>query len=154
MSRLFSRISSYTKLQRTVAYILCFFANCRKKGKIYSLTLIELNTSENIVIKHIQQHFAKEISELWQNKGVSSKQLNYIKPFLDSSDFLRVGDQLENVPIPYCQKHPILLHSKHPVVNLMIKLEHLRLGHAGTQTTLANIRLKILVVKQVKTDKR
>lgn len=55
---------------------------------------------------------------------------------------MRVGGRLSQSELPYDQKHPIILPSKHPLTKLIIRYEHIKHLHAGTQTLLAIIRLK------------
>ena len=88
------------------------------------------------------QNFSKQISELKNKNITSDKQLNSLNPFLDAEQILRVGGRLKNADVPFEQKHPILLPSHNYVVSLMLKNEHVRLGHAGAQTVLSNFRLK------------
>lgn len=56
--------------------------------------------------------------------------------------FLRVGGRLTNAPVPYNQKHPMILPYKHPLTTLIVTYEHHRLLHAGCQHTLSSIRTR------------
>ncbi|XP_057662504.1 uncharacterized protein LOC130897587 [Diorhabda carinulata] len=106
----FSRFSSFSKLHRTVAYVLRFTHNSRNKESQFKgpLSVRELNSSLNFIIKQVQnQSFSTEIAELSKNKNLSNKQLISLKPFLDTSGYLRVGGRLENAEISFDQKHPI-----------------------------------------------
>ncbi|XP_026482654.1 uncharacterized protein LOC113390608 [Ctenocephalides felis] len=86
----------------------------------------------------------EEIIKLFR-KGVKTTDrfLLQLNPFLDENNILRVGGRLENANIPYNQKHPIILPSKNHITNLILLQEHQRLLHAGVQTVLANIRLRV-----------
>lgn len=75
-------------------------------------------------------------------KVESMKKLKPLNPFLDANEILRVGGRLENADIPFEQKHPIILPQGHAIVEMFLRSEHERLLHAGTQTVLANVRLK------------
>jgi Family of unknown function (DUF5641)/Integrase zinc binding domain/Integrase core domain len=141
----FSNFSSFLKLHRTVAYILRFIHNLRDKENkfIGPLSVNELNASLTFIIKQIQNHsFSKEITELSNNKNLSNKQLISLTPILDQSGLLRVGGRLKNAEINFDQKHPILLPSKNHVTYLILKHQHERLGHAGGQNVLSNVRLR------------
>ncbi|KAJ8974051.1 hypothetical protein NQ317_016289 [Molorchus minor] len=134
---IFNRFSSFTRLQRTVAYMLRFINNSNPRLEKFSgvLTIKELQQSLDTIIKHLQHiHFAREISELESEKPLSNKNLISLNPFLDKSGILRVGGRLAYATLPYSQKHQILLPSKNHVVSLLLKREHIRLGHAGPQT--------------------
>ena len=145
-TQIFSKFSTFSKLQRVIAYCLRFIENSKKNAKKLSGTLSvrELENALHFIFKTLQKkYFMKEISVLKAGKLLSNKSLLPFKPFFCESDgFLRVGGRLENAELPFDQKHPILLPSHDLVVSLLIKLEHLRLGHAGAQTLLSNMRLK------------
>ncbi|XP_033222557.1 uncharacterized protein LOC117176426 [Belonocnema kinseyi] len=51
-----------------------------------------------------------------------------------------MGGRLANAPVPFNQKHLIILAPNNPLTLLIIHYEHLRLLHAGCQTTLAVVR--------------
>ena len=142
----FSRFSTFTKLMRSVAFILRFINNIKNKNnKIQqlNLTISEIENSTKFIVKNLQNHyFAKEILELKNNSLISSKQLRSLKLFLDSEQMLRVGGRLHNANITFDQKHPYLLPSHNETIKIMLKQEHLRMGHAGSQTVLSNFRLR------------
>lgn len=143
----FSKYSSFNKVQRIMAYCLRFIANLKNQRtlekKIGSLSLKELQLSEKIIVKIIQQrHFVREIQELSNLKSITNKSLKVLKPFLDEYGMIRVGGRLLHADIAYEHKHPLLVPSKTYIVRLLIKKEHLRLLHAGAQNVLANLRLK------------
>ncbi|XP_026464695.1 uncharacterized protein LOC113367289 [Ctenocephalides felis] len=61
--------------------------------------------------------------------------------FVDTRGLLRVGGRLGQSLI-YSQKHPIILPRRHYITRLLLRQEHVRLLHAGTQAILINIRQK------------
>lgn len=145
-NNLFHKFSSFSKLNRTLAYLLRFIYNCRnsKSQNTGILSVNELQEARFLIVRKLQQqYFPKEITELKSNKTLTNKGLLSLKPFFqEENQLIRVGGRLENADIPYDQKHPILLPSNNYVVSLMLKYEHLRLAHAGAQTVLSNIRLR------------
>ncbi|XP_015123178.1 uncharacterized protein LOC107045415 [Diachasma alloeum] len=77
-------------------------------------------------------------------KGTPSDQLH---PFLDDKGILRVGERLKRSELTsYNQKHPILLPSKHPVTDMIIRHVHQSNLHAGIQSTLHAIRTKFWIL--------
>lgn len=83
--------------------------------------------------------FACEIESLKLHSQVNkSSKLRSLLPFLDEQNILR--GRLANTPIPYAQKYPIILPSKHPLMCLIILSEHYKHLHAGPQALLATIR--------------
>ena len=145
-NNIFKRYSTFSHLQRVTAFILRFIYNCKTKNRdklTGPLSVDELRKSLYFIIKTIQEtEFSKEIIELKNNKQLSNKTLLSLKPYLDNEGMIRVGGRLINASIPFEQKHPLLLPSQNYVVSLLFNLEHLRLGHAGPQTVLSNIRLR------------
>lgn len=144
-ARFFDTFSSFSRMQRTLAYILRFLNNTKKRNVAlgHVLTVTELdNATTKIVVALQKQCFSKELSEIRKNGHVTNKCIAKLNPFLDTEGILRVGGRLEQADVPYSQKHPILLPSRNMVVSLMLRLEHFRLGHAGAQTVLSNFRLK------------
>ncbi|XP_050298577.1 uncharacterized protein LOC126737642 [Anthonomus grandis grandis] len=134
---LFNRFSNFSRLQRTIAFIHRFVNNCKGNGKKFygALAVTELKAAEIFIVKQVQhQTFSKEISELKsEERKISNKQVLRLNPFIDTSNLIRVGGRLSQAPISFDQKFPILLPSKNHVVGLLLKKEHIRLGHAGEQ---------------------
>ncbi|XP_050313663.1 uncharacterized protein LOC126748451 [Anthonomus grandis grandis] len=144
---LFKRFSKYTRLQRTLAYILRFVHNIRAQviKRAGPLSLDELKKAELLILKSIQsQAFSTIFLHLSKspNVKIANKQILKLNPFIDSDNLIRVGGRLSQALIPYDHKYPILLPSNNKVVNLLLQKEHLRLGHVGPQTLLSNIRLR------------
>ncbi|XP_026474282.1 uncharacterized protein LOC113377981 [Ctenocephalides felis] len=144
------RFSSLRKMTRVLAY--CLRMNpCIKRsigrGDHNTLSVPELDNALKVILKLVQlETFTKVIKNLQDSKHTPSlklmSELKSLHPFLDKSGFLRVGGRIENADVSYEQKHPIILPKKHYVTRLLLKQEHERLMHAGTQTVLANIRRK------------
>lgn len=156
-TNLFSKFSNFSRLQRTVAYCLRFINNAKINSTNYigPSSVTELQNSLDLIIKQVQlQYFSKEISDLKENKALSNKNLLSLNPFIDHLGFLCVGGRLENADIPYRQKHPILLPCHSSIVSLLLKQEHIRLGHAGPQNMLSNIRLIFWPISGLRESKR
>ncbi|XP_033610790.1 uncharacterized protein LOC111872965 [Cryptotermes secundus] len=147
---LFERFSSWAKLQRVFAYVLRFLYKLKQgaaSGRHGPLTSTKLHKLL-IVIARITQYssFAQEIQSLQQGKALPShSKLLMLHPFLDGNNLLRVGGRLENADIPFDQKHPLILPSKHHVTKLLMWNEHIRLLHAGSQLLLASLQLRFWI---------
>lgn len=105
------------------------------------LSRAELNKSMTTLVRLVQQdYFSQEISLLKRGKHLpkSSKILS-LDPFIDEECLLRVGERLKNSQESYDKIHPILLPSTHNFTRAIIKYEHVRNMHAGTQTILAAV---------------
>ena len=55
------------------------------------------------------------------------------------SGLLCVGGRQQHSQMSYSQKHPIILHHKHPLTHLIIQSAHLRLSHAGPTLLTASL---------------
>ncbi|XP_072389428.1 uncharacterized protein [Diabrotica undecimpunctata] len=157
INNLFSRFSSYSKLLRTTAYIYRFSFNARNSSdkKLGILSPDELRSASISIFKAIQSlKFSKEILEIKTQGITSNKSLITLNPFLNADGLLCVGGRLKNANIPYEQKHPILLPSNSHIINLLLTHEHCRLGHAGPQTTLSNVRLNYWPLNGLRTLKK
>ena len=72
-------------------------------------------------------------------KGSKLKSLH---PFIDSRGVLRVGGCLSNADVCYATKHPVILHGKNPVIQLILQSEHERMLHAGPTLLCASVSLQ------------
>lgn len=142
---IFNQFSNYTRLVRVIAYCLKFINKGRKGldscNGGSSLSVAELQRSEELLLHLAQREiFSDELTTL-KTKGMvnGSSSLASLHPFLDDKGLIRVGGRLSRASIPYARKHPIVLPSKHPLTDLVINYEHVRLLHAGPTLVLASL---------------
>ncbi|XP_072401151.1 uncharacterized protein [Diabrotica undecimpunctata] len=157
LDELIRPFSSFTNLQRVIAYCLRFAHNTRKPSEKFSnnLSVSELKSAELKIVKLIQDDsFSQEISLLKTKRPITNKSLLSMNPFLDEHEMLRVGERLKYASVPFDQKYPLLLPSKNRLVKLMLRREHIRLCHAGPQCTLSNFRLKYWPLDALREIKR
>ena len=142
--------SSFTKLQRVVAWCRRFIHNTR--NPLYrstgSLSSAELNESIACIVKNIQQcSFAKEIQCLVKGSALpKNSRLINLSPFIDSNGLLRVGGRLKNSNMTFKKQCPMLLPTKHNFTNTVINHYHIMYFHAGAQLTLALLRQRFWIV--------
>ena len=135
----FERYSTFTRIQRVVAWILRFVDRCKPSTRIASatenscLTVPELSLAERYLVRVSQAvHFSDEITTLIAgNRLHRGSRLLLLHPFVDSCGVLRVGGRECQSKLSYSQMHPVILHGTHPLSRLIIRSEHLRLLHAG-----------------------
>jgi hypothetical protein len=109
-----------------------------------------LSSVEKEIAKKAQQAvFVKEIAELkalpepadsgvLPSKIFKSGPLRKKEVFLDPEGMVRVVTRLANANIvSHDEKNPIILPSKHPLTQLLIRDYHRQAGHHGSKTTLA-----------------
>ncbi|BES88383.1 Retrotransposon protein [Nesidiocoris tenuis] len=136
------RRSSFSKIQRVVAYVLRFKRNCRATGaerQLGVLAVQELETAHDVLIKTTQTYyFRTELRLLGQGKLLPSN-LRQLSPFVDGKGLLRVGGRLAQSSLPDSSKHPLLLPKKCALSRLICDHFHRELQHAGPQLTQATI---------------
>ncbi len=69
-----------------------------------------------------------------------------LNPFLDPDGLIRVGGRISNSSLSHNNVHPVVLHSRHTIVKLLIRNEHHRLLHAGPSLLSCSISLRFHVI--------
>ena len=133
----FKQYSDFNHLKHVTPWILRFTKNCRSGTQKLLTPLLsteELREAEYYWISIIQNdHFKNETQTLKQERPLKkSNSLLPFHPFLDSNKLLRVDGRQQTSKFSYSNRHPLILHGKHPVTKLIIRSEHHRLLHAGT----------------------
>ncbi|XP_076660435.1 uncharacterized protein LOC143363788 [Halictus rubicundus] len=137
--KLLERFSSYDKLLRVIAYLFRFPTNCRNAngsstGHRGSPSVSELISAERVLIRAAHVHyFDSDYRSLAQRR-----EINKNSPL--------GGGRLENAPVPYEQKHPIVIPKSGPLAELIVRREHFRLLHAGGQQTLASLHSRYWII--------
>ncbi|CAG7724746.1 unnamed protein product [Allacma fusca] len=150
---LVERYSSWTTLLRVTALLKRFTHNTRKVNKHTKIIGVidpsELRNAMHAWIKILQQHhFAMEIEDLQQGRQLSKKShLITLAPFIDQSGVLRVGGRLHASRLPPEKKFPILIPSKGPITQLIVRSEHFKLLHAGPQLLLASLSQRYWILR-------
>lgn len=140
--------STLHKLIAITAYVLRFVHCSRGNRHSGPLTTAELQQAKHRWIKDCQhQVFSKEVVNL-QCKPPAAKRLPLVRQlrlFLDKNNCLRCGGRIHNAPLSQLSKFPFLLPAHHPLTILIIRSTHLRLLHAGTNSTLTALRQEFWV---------
>ncbi|XP_018577160.1 uncharacterized protein LOC108915576 [Anoplophora glabripennis] len=125
--------SGYTRTIRMVAWIYRFCYNLkhpeeRRRGE---LTTDEMDKGETYVIKMIQ---AQSFS------GEDEKRLSGLNPFCDKHGILRLKTRISRREDLENFRFPMILPSKHPVVEKLILEMHKEKSHAGPRILLSLLR--------------
>ncbi|BES89486.1 Hypothetical protein NTJ_02294 [Nesidiocoris tenuis] len=138
------RYSSFSRLLRIIIYIKRFIKiRLEKKLRIpLDFSPQEFREAEVTLLRMVQsQSFSDEMKQLSKSEPLQRKnKISNLCPFLDDEGLIRVGGRIQNAPVPYDQKHQVLLPKNHHVTKLIIRAEHLRALHAGPQSTLSAVR--------------
>ncbi|KAJ8909823.1 hypothetical protein NQ315_003701 [Exocentrus adspersus] len=117
-----NHFSGYNKTIRMIAWIFRFLHNCRRSGEkdIGELTAQEYQTAENFVIKLIQQ-------ECFSNENV--QRISGLNLFYDEDGVIRLKSRVSNREDTKNYHFPVVLPSKHPLVNQLIMDKHVKACH-------------------------
>ena len=173
LESLTSYFSSWWNLKRAVAWLLRFKGYLRMKSRnrkddstkeqiqetkqisTRKLTVEELDKAEREVLQRVQAlEFADELKTVSLQSQRESKKLlkskgsalNKLNPILKEG-LLKVGGRLSNASVDDKSKHPVILPSRHPVTDMIIRQHHAEVGHMGQESVLSSIRKEYWVVK-------
>jgi hypothetical protein len=153
--------SDLTKLFRVTAYVLRFIdrVKCPRKstkGISNALTANEISRAEGVWIRSIQNDsFTNELEFLkYASQQLPPNRVRQFGLFLDKTQIVRCKGRIEHANLEYDSKHPILLPSKHPFVDLIIRDTHTRVKNSGIRDTLTTIRERFWVLRGRQAVKR
>ncbi|KRX70907.1 hypothetical protein T06_11700 [Trichinella sp. T6] len=136
--------SSYEKLSRVTAYCLRFIRNIQ-------LPVIERKVDINLSVSELWaaevRWFRQVQTKEFATTANSAERLKKFQPFLDDQSLMRVGGRLQQSALPPESKHPIILPSHQPLVELLIQDQHVRQLHVDVNQTLVGIRSKFWIFK-------
>jgi len=145
---MFSYFSSYTKILRMVAWMLRFTRNTRlreKEREKGELKVYELSVAEKLLVKLVQQ-------ESFNLEDI--KNLKSVCVFKDEENIWRVQTKLTARKDHENFLYPMLLPSKHKLVEYLILSLHLSLSHAGLHVLMSKLRENFWIMKTRKTIRR
>lgn len=160
LDKFISYFSSWIKLKQCTAWFTRFKRYLHNKtNESGPLTLNELDNAERNLLEYVQGREFAEISH-WikrhkHSDNITSKNhvINKLRPII-IDNLIRVGGRLSSSDLPMEQKHPIILPSKHPITELIIRYYHQVEGHMGVYHTLAALRKRYWVLKGTTAIKR
>lgn len=113
-----------------------------------ALTCSDILRAKAFWIRRIQQElFSVKIQSLRTTRTVAPRSsLSALSPFLDEEGLIRVGGRLRHAPLPYNNKHPLVL-ALHPLVRLLVVQTHQCTLHGGQQLTLNILRQEYWILR-------
>ena len=147
------RFSSWLKYRRTVAWMLRFLHNVRRRricaDGVHAgpLQADELQAAEIIIIKERQRLcYGEELHHMQAGLALAdSSRLKSLSPFIDGDGMVRARGRIGDAPIPYDTRHPIILEGSDPVTMLVIQDAHKTAMHAGMEHTLSAVRSRFWI---------
>lgn len=143
-----SKVSNFRKLQRIFGYILRFAQNCRSRNnRVVSnhLTILELRRSMRTLVGLMQRTSTLGDDYKRVLRSEPCKQIQSLNPFIDDG-VLRVGGRIQKSKLEYECKHPMILPSKHPVTDCLIRTLHEENLHVGPSGLLAALRQRFWLI--------
>lgn len=146
----YQRFSKWERLLRTVAYVLRFTGNLKKKragATVQSgiLSREELHLAQTTLFQSVQwQTYPDEMALLMAEKNPSlesSSVLHSLCPLMDQEGILRVDSRIKaTTETATLMKFPIILPRTHRLTLLIIDECHRRFRHANFETVVNEIR--------------
>ncbi|XP_015121522.1 uncharacterized protein LOC107044229 [Diachasma alloeum] len=150
---IYARFSNFERFVRVVAYILRW--KNPQAPRNHPLSVEEIYEAEYRIFMMVQrERFPIELRKLLTNQSseglvpscLRGTPFDQLHPFVDDKGILRVGGRLKRSELSYNQKRSILLPSKHPVTDMIIRQVHYSKLHARIQSTLHAIRTKFWIL--------
>ena len=148
IDKLIVGISNWTRLIRILAcFALIPEVRCRKTPFTGSLEAEHLQRAEENLVRYIQnQCYPEEIKAATQGRPIpSSSPLKRLRPVLHDG-LLVVPGRLAHGKLPSQAKRPVILPSRHPVIESLVRHVHERTAHSGRGYVLSELRRKYWIL--------
>ncbi|XP_058828571.1 uncharacterized protein LOC131688382 [Topomyia yanbarensis] len=158
-----ARFSQWSRLQRTMAFVLRFLSNLHRKKHDLELQLgilqqDELKSAEELLWKLAQaETYPEEIALLKPTQGdpgaehaivAKSSPLYKTWPFLDRHGVLRMRSRGGAAAFaPFEAKYPAILPKQHPTTFLITDWYHRRFRHANRETIVNEMRQRFEIAR-------
>lgn len=152
-----SQYSSLLRVLRVTAWIIRFWHNTSGAAltRTGPLAASEIVTAESYWVRQVQhESFYGDILALKGRQPIRAWPIVSLHPFLDKEGVLRVSGRPHNLDATEVIRHTAILPNGHRFSYLLIMDTHQRLLHAGTETTLLEVRERYWIVKGRQTVKR
>ena len=138
--------SNINKLIRVTAYVLKFIELLKtKRGQAKSVSGKSNETDQ--YINKAKRYWHKEVQKSFYKDPKFKETERNLGTFVDNEGIIRVGGRLQNAPLPYSTKYPVLLPRNHHFTALVISRAHETVKHNGVNETLTEIRSEYWVCK-------
>ncbi|XP_036347224.1 uncharacterized protein LOC118756578 [Rhagoletis pomonella] len=146
----FSKFNSFSKLKRTIAWVIraatLFRAKPHAKSQPPSiLTAAELQKAEYTINRTVQREcFPSEIADLTAARKLAKQSSLYkLSPYLDEDGLLRLSGRIDEASyLPFQARRPILLPRKHIWSDLIVQHCHEKSHHQNSAITINEVRQK------------
>ena len=154
------RLRDYKRLKRPIADNCKTRTTVTKKDKdgnfqvseirVECLCAAGIRNAEMSILRKIQrEHYPETYEALANNEKIHHRsRLNKLRPLWDAENrVIRVIGRMDLAIRERTPNPPILLPANHPIVDLYITDNHIRLDHAGVKTTHSSLRHTVWIVR-------
>ena len=149
------RISSWPRLKRIVALVLCFKKKALDciRGKSSTkeldhtrqhsvpLDLEGIKMAEDVIRSVQRRHFGEELISLGKGKCLKScSSIVKLDPFIDDEGILRVGGRIKRSAVAIEMQHLVVLPKSSRIAELVVRWCHGQVAHAGQGMAMNQIR--------------
>lgn len=149
--------SCYRKMVRCYAYVGRYI---QLKLKIQEscpkfLTVEELENAELVIIRKVQyEAFRNELEDLHYGRPLDkSSSIIQLNPVVENG-VIRMKGRLDNAPIRYATRFPLILPYRHKIVDLIVHHYHCKYLHQFHESVICAIRQRFWIVNIRKVVKR
>ena len=145
---LIEHYSDWIKAKRGVAWVrLCYKVMAKQSQPKLHLEAEDIKGAEYLILRQAQLEVYKaELVEVDRNSKVSKNSTLFkLCPVL-THNLLSIGGRLDKAPMSERERHPIIVPGRHPIATLLIRHVHQKLGHAGREHVLAELRARYWIV--------
>ena len=109
----------------------------------------------DMIRRYQAEEFVEELNALAAQKDLRSKSsLLELSPTTDDKGLLRVEGRIGRAELPYDHKHLVILPSKHPQTEGIIRAFHYRHLHMGTDMVFSQLRQHYWIIRGREAVKR
>ena len=135
--------SNFDKLIRVTRLVFKFIKLLR--GELSNETREEMYPSE--ITNEAKNRWAIEAQRSFENDQSFKETKKNLQVFLDSPGVLGVGGRIDNAPLSYETKYPVLLPRGHHLSRLIVTKSHETVKHNGIRETLTEQRSEYWISK-------
>ena len=144
------KYSMYSTLVRSTKLALWVIQTWTKRTwgdrKSFRCSRLEptLESASRLLLIRVQEiYLSEDLQRIKSGKSlIKGSKLRGLDPFLDDEGVLRLSGRLENSSLPLSEKHQIIIPANNQVIRLLIRQEHIRMGHPGVSMLLGHFRTK------------
>ena len=135
--------SNFDKLIRVTTLVFKFIKLLRRE--LSNETREEMYPSE--ITNEAKNRWAIEAQRSFENDQSFKETKKNLQVFSDSQGVLRVGGRIDNAPLSYETKYPVLLPRGHHLSRLIVTKSHETVKHNGIRETLTELRSEYWISK-------